>query len=73
VEAGALDRIFEPFVQLHGGNDRSVGGSGIGLAVVRGLATRLGGDARATTSPTGGLCIDVRVPTPHTAPTRRTA
>jgi signal transduction histidine kinase len=73
VDAGAFDRIFEPFVQLHGGNDRTVGGSGIGLAVVRGLATRLGGDARATTSPNGGLCIDVRVPTPEPAHTGRTA
>ena len=57
-----LARIFEPFVQLHGGNDRVVGGAGIGLALVRGLARRMGGDASASLTPDGGLQVQVWIP-----------
>jgi signal transduction histidine kinase len=57
-----LERLFEPFVQLHGGNDRSVGGAGIGLALVRGLARQMGGDATAVGTDDGGLRVTVRVP-----------
>lgn len=62
IDPGASERIFEPFVQLHGSNDREVSGSGIGLAVVRGLARHLGGDASADTSDAGGLTIRVELP-----------
>jgi hypothetical protein len=41
---------------------RSTGGSGIGLAVVRGLAEAMGGSARAERSPLGGLAVTVRLP-----------
>ena len=57
-----LERMFEPFVQLHGGNDRAVGGAGIGLALVRGLAGRMGGSVRAAVAGDGGLEISVRLP-----------
>jgi signal transduction histidine kinase len=62
VDPGALERIFEPFVQLEGGNDRAVGGAGIGLALVQGLALQLGGTATASPSETGGLAVTVRIP-----------
>jgi signal transduction histidine kinase len=65
IDGGALDRIFEPFVQLHGGNDRLVGGAGIGLALVRGLAGQLGGTADAEASGSGGLAVAVRLPGPE--------
>lgn len=56
-----VERIFEPFVQVDGGNDRVAGGAGIGLALVRGLARQMGGDAVAAASPDGGLVVEVRV------------
>jgi signal transduction histidine kinase len=62
VPSAELSRIFEPFVQLHGGNDRVVGGAGIGLALVRGLARRMGGDAAASLTPGGGLQVQVWIP-----------
>lgn len=57
-----LERMFEPFVQVHGSNDRLVGGAGVGLALVRGLAQRMGGSASATTGVDGGLSVLVRLP-----------
>lgn len=62
VEPDQLERMFEPFVQLHGGTDRAVGGAGIGLALVRGLAGRMGGSVRAAVAGDGGLEISVRLP-----------
>lgn len=70
----ALEHIFEPFVQLDGANDRSVGGAGIGLALVRGLAHQLGGTATASHGAAGGLAVHVTVPDtspePLTSPLR---
>ena len=37
-------------------------GTGLGLALVGGLATRLGGSARATRAPEGGACFGVWLP-----------
>ena len=65
VDPGALERIFEPFVQLEGGNDRAVGGAGIGLALVQGLALHLGGTATASPSETGGLAVTIGIPADH--------
>ncbi len=56
------DRMFGPFVRVHGGNDRAVSGAGIGLALVRGLARQMGGDAVAGTADDGGLVVSVRIP-----------
>lgn len=62
VDRRSLHRIFEPFVQLEGGNDRTVGGSGVGLAIVAGLATCMGGHAGASTTNHGGLVVTAAVP-----------
>ncbi len=37
-------------------------GSGVGLALVAGLAARLGGTAEAGEAPEGGACFSVRLP-----------
>ena len=37
-------------------------GTGLGLALVYGLATRLGGTAQAGRAPEGGACFTVRIP-----------
>ncbi len=52
------DAALKPGVRL----DESIPGTGLGLAVVRDLARLYGGDIRLTTSPSGGLRVEVRLP-----------
>lgn len=73
VSAADLEVILEPFVQLRDAAPRL--GSGVGLALARGLASRLGGTAVALPNAAGGLTVTVRLPGPRTvagtAPTDR--
>lgn len=41
-----LDRIFEPFVQIHCGEARAFGGSGLGLTIAGALTKAMGGRLR---------------------------
>jgi two-component system, sensor histidine kinase len=43
IASDKLDRIFEPFTQIDSSSTRKVEGVGMGLAIVRGLVTLLGG------------------------------
>ncbi|HEX3265157.1 MAG TPA: DUF4118 domain-containing protein [Candidatus Limnocylindrales bacterium] len=58
----ALERVFEPFHRevAPGRDGRS--GTGIGLAVVRGLVAAMGGSTRAFRSPLGGLAVELDLP-----------
>jgi two-component system sensor histidine kinase KdpD len=58
----ALPRLFERFYRVQGGTTRSRPGTGVGLAVVRGLAEAMGGRVAARPSDLGGLAIDVDLP-----------
>jgi CheY-like chemotaxis protein len=58
-----LDRLFEPFMQADHTLDRSKGGLGLGLALVRGLVTQHGGSVTATSEGLGrGSRFVVRLP-----------
>jgi signal transduction histidine kinase len=53
-----LDRVFDRFWQ----GDRSAGGAGLGLAIVRGVAEAHGGSAGVTSDPGGGSTFFILLP-----------
>ncbi|HEP8476285.1 TPA: sensor histidine kinase ParS [Pseudomonas aeruginosa] len=54
IPADARQKIFEPFSRLDDSRDRSTGGFGLGLAIVRRVAQWHGGYAEALETPQGG-------------------
>ncbi|HSS36781.1 MAG TPA: ATP-binding protein [Patescibacteria group bacterium] len=62
VPAEALPRLFEKFYRVQARTARSRPGTGVGLAVVRGLTEAMGGGVGARSSDLGGLAIDVDLP-----------
>jgi K+-sensing histidine kinase KdpD len=58
----ALPHLFEKFYRVPGRSAGSRSGTGVGLAVVRGLTEALGGSVAARRSQLGGLAIDVDLP-----------
>lgn len=55
------ERIFEPFYRAAGASESS-GGVGLGLALVRSIARRHGGDVRCEPRAGGGSCFVVTLP-----------
>jgi len=67
-----LEEIFTPFVQGRQGNDRSAGGLGLGLAVVRALVDLHGGNVHAESGGAGkGSRFVVRLPIARAGAPRR--
>jgi PAS domain S-box-containing protein len=63
IEPEILERIFEPFTQSDHSIDRSRGGLGLGLALVKGLVELHGGDVLAESAGRGcGSEFTVRLP-----------
>jgi CheY-like chemotaxis protein len=63
IPAEALPRIFDMFSQVDRGIERSTGGLGIGLALVKGLAEMHGGSVEAESEGPGrGSTFTVRLP-----------
>jgi len=58
----ALGRIFDKFYRVVPAVGGSRRGSGIGLAIVRGLAEAMGGTVTAERSALGGLAVVVDLP-----------
>jgi two-component system, OmpR family, sensor histidine kinase KdpD len=54
-----LPRLFEKFYRVPGSGRGSRSGTGIGLAVVRGLVEAMGGEVHARRSSLGGLAVDL--------------
>ncbi|GAB3656354.1 hypothetical protein GCM10027589_15940 [Actinocorallia lasiicapitis] len=62
IAAGDHERIFERFVQGEAGDRRRFGGVGLGLFIVKRLATAQGGDIEALSRPSGGARMRLSVP-----------
>ncbi len=58
----ALPRLFEKFYRVRRREEGARRGTGVGLAVVRGLVETMGGHIRARRSELGGLAIDIDLP-----------
>lgn len=50
-----LDKVFEPFYRAEPSRNRETGGVGLGLAIVRQVARKHGGNVTLTNRPGGGL------------------
>jgi signal transduction histidine kinase len=59
---GNLGKIFEPFTRITRKDDQPKQGSGLGLAVSRGLARLLGGDTTVTSQLGVGSRFTATVP-----------
>lgn len=62
VTEGAFDALFERFYRRPPADGRMRPGTGIGLAVVRGLVEAMGGRVRARASELGGLAVELDLP-----------
>jgi CheY-like chemotaxis protein/two-component sensor histidine kinase len=54
--------VFEPFSQINRTSTRKTGGMGMGLAIVQGLTTLLGGEIKADSRPGHGAVFRLTVP-----------
>ncbi len=57
-----LPRIFERFQQADGSSTRKYQGSGLGLALVKDLSEKMGGEAAAQSEPGKGTTMTVQLP-----------
>jgi two-component system sensor histidine kinase KdpD len=62
VASSDLDRIFDKFGRTGRPDQDARRGMGVGLSIVRGMVTTLGGSAVARRSQLGGLAIDLELP-----------
>jgi signal transduction histidine kinase len=62
----AEERIFAPFERLDDSVNTGAAGAGLGLAIARDLATRLGGTLRYVRKERGA-CFELRIPAPVSA------
>ena len=62
IPANQQERIFDRFYQVDGRSTRAYSGTGIGLALVRELATWLGGQVRVASQPDQGSTFTVELP-----------
>jgi two-component system, OmpR family, sensor histidine kinase AdeS len=57
-----LSRSVERFWRGEPSRNKNSGGSGLGLSVVKAIATAHGGDVRLSNRPSGGLCAELTLP-----------
>nr|MDT0666900.1 ATP-binding protein [Micromonospora sp. DSM 115978] len=68
VPAGDWDQMFQPFQRL-GDTDNSTG-TGLGLALSRGLVEAMNGTLTPEDTPSGGLTMVIALPVASTEPAR---
>jgi signal transduction histidine kinase len=75
IDGATAERLFRSFVQADNSTTRKFGGTGLGLALSRRLAQRLGGDVRLVHSAPGeGSCFEILVEAaPYHVPESRRA
>jgi signal transduction histidine kinase len=64
IPAGDVDRLFQPFQRLDPGRTHHKNGHGLGLSIVKAIATAHGATITARPRPGGGLAIDIAFPSP---------
>lgn len=69
IPAAAQSYVFDEFRQVDGSTTRAYGGSGLGLALARGLARRLGGEISLISAPGVGSTFTVELPVDAELPT----
>ncbi|MET0332734.1 MAG: ATP-binding protein, partial [Rhizobacter sp.] len=74
IDSAAMERIFQPFVQVDSSNTRRFGGTGLGLSITRSLCEAMGGSIECHSVLGKGSTFEVRLPIelppePQTAPT----
>jgi signal transduction histidine kinase len=62
-----VDRLFQPFQRLGGEQATHPDGHGLGLSIVRAIATAHEAGLKVRLLPGGGLCVQVIFPTPRAA------
>jgi signal transduction histidine kinase len=73
IPAADVDRLFQPFARLGPRPARRDGGHGLGLSIVRAIATAHAATTTAQPRPGGGLAIDITFPQPASSPARHTS
>jgi signal transduction histidine kinase len=59
IEPGTIDRVFEPFFQVHTGPTREYAGVGLGLAISRDFARAMGGEIEVRSAPGEGCVVTI--------------
>jgi len=73
VPAEDLERLFERFYRADKSRSRKTGGFGLGLSIVKAVATAHGGSVQLAAVPGGGLDVTVALPLRSSAPPAPTA
>jgi len=73
IPPASVDRLFEPFQRVEPDRRAHAEGWGLGLAIVRAIATAHDGSVRARAQEAGGLVLEVNIPTmPYVSRSART-